>query len=121
MTKNKWREVITKSCQSAGTYRDYFDSTIDTLAEILETRDKCQKQYKAEGSQPIIMKMNVKGSEVAVRNPLLDTIITLNSQALTYWRDLGLTPSGLKKISEKALEEKKGKGLAELVADMLGE
>ena len=56
------------------------------------------------------------------RNPLLDTVIVLNTQALAYWRELGLTPSGLKKINEKAMEsEKKKSGLADMVANLLGE
>jgi hypothetical protein len=28
----------------------------------------------------------------------------LNTQALAYWRDLGLTPAGLKKLNEAALK-----------------
>ena len=121
MTKRKWTEIITEACKNAGTYRDYFDGTIATLAEILETRDTCQRQYKREGSQPVINKINVKGDTVIVRNPLLETIITLNTQALSYWRDLGLTPSGLKKINEREMAQKKGKDLAGMVADLLGE
>ena len=121
MTKAKWTEVIAEACKNAGTYREYFDGTIETLAEILETRDACQRQYKKEGSRPVIGKINIKGDVVSVRNPLLDTIITLNTQALSYWRDLGLTPSGLKKINEKELSAKKGKDLSGFVAELLGE
>lgn len=121
MTKAKWIEVIAEACRDAGTYRDYFDGSISTLAEILETRDACQRQYKKEGAVPIIEKVNVMGVANKVRNPLLETIITLNTQALSYWRDLGLTPSGLKKINEKAMQGKQKSGLADMVADLLGE
>ena len=30
----------------------------------------------------------------------------LNAQALAYWRDLGLTPAGLKKLNADALNAK---------------
>lgn len=120
MTKAKWLEIITESTKNVGTYRESFDGTISTLAEILETRDTCQRQFKKEGSRPVITKINVKGDEVVVRNPLLETIITLNTQALSYWRDLGLTPSGLKKINDQ-MAAKKSRGLSDMVADLLKE
>jgi hypothetical protein len=30
----------------------------------------------------------------------------LNAQALAYWRDLGLTPAGLRKLNADAVKEK---------------
>jgi phage terminase small subunit len=33
------------------------------------------------------------------RNPLLRVWMDLNAQALAYWRDLGLTPSALRRIT----------------------
>ncbi|MBQ2649802.1 MAG: P27 family phage terminase small subunit [Achromobacter sp.] len=121
MTKVEWIAQITSSCQSLGTYKEEFDAVISTLAEILETRDKCQEEYVKKGSKPMVMKQNVKGGKNSVRNPLLDTIMTLNTQALTYWRDLGLTPAGLKKLNDEAMRPKKRNGLADQIAQMLGE
>jgi hypothetical protein len=38
----------------------------------------------------------------------------LNTQALAYWRDMGLTPAGLKKLNDAALKAaKKGTPLEE--------
>jgi hypothetical protein len=42
----------------------------------------------------------------------------LNAQALTYWRDLGLTPSGLKKLDDQALKAKKRSSLAEALREI---
>lgn len=120
MTKARWRKIITESAKNVGTYRESFDGVIKTLAEILETRDTCQKQFEEAGSHPVITKINVKGDEVIVRNPMLETIITLNTQALSYWRDLGLTPSGLKKINDQMAAKQK-RGLSDMVADLLKE
>ena len=40
----------------------------------------------------------------------------LDTQALAYWRDLGLTPAGLKKINEAAMKEKKRSALVEALS-----
>lgn len=119
MNKDEWIDVISSSCQSIGTYRKEFDAVISTLAEILEARDACQAEFTKKGCKPTVQKKNVKGGKNVVRNPLLDTIMTLNTQALTYWRDLGLTPAGLKKINESALKQEKKSGLADVVNDLL--
>ena len=42
-----------------------------------------------------------------------------NAQALAYWRDLGLTPMGLKRLGEKGLLNKDdGGGLADALAEL---
>ena len=42
----------------------------------------------------------------------------LNSQALTYWRDLGLTPAGLKKITDENMKEQKGNTLESILSKL---
>ena len=42
----------------------------------------------------------------------------LNRTALTYWRDLGLTPKGLKAIDEKAMKPQKKDALAEVLKSL---
>lgn len=44
----------------------------------------------------------------------------LNKSALAYWRDLGLTPAGLKKIDDAALKKQKRGGLMEALAELGG-
>ena len=42
-----------------------------------------------------------------------------NAQALAYWRDLGLTPAGLKRLGEKGLINKDNSGgLAGALAEL---
>ena len=41
-----------------------------------------------------------------MKNPVLVMEMELNTQALSYWRDLGLTPSGLKKLNADAIKDK---------------
>lgn len=113
MTKRKWKMKIKKAAEEAGTYRPYFDSVIDTLADILSRRDSIQKDYEDKGSQAIVEHTNKSGATNLEQNPSLRLINDLNRDALSYWRDLGLTPAGLKKINEKALQKQKGSALAE--------
>ena len=40
MEKAEWKKRIIKCCQDAGTYEDFYLDVIDTLAQIMENRDK---------------------------------------------------------------------------------
>lgn len=99
MTKKEWTKVIKKACEEAKTYKPFFDSVIDTLAQILETRDSVHQQYLDAGAEPTIIKVNRGKAENMYKNPMLVMENDLNSLALTYFRDLGLTAAGLKKLN----------------------
>ena len=120
MTRDEWKNEITESTRRVGTYRAEFGPVIDTLAGILEKRDKTEEQFQKTGGNAVVTHTNKGGAANLVKNPLLVVIGELNSQALAYWRDLGLTPSGLKKINEKALEKRKGNALAEALRELGG-
>jgi len=113
MTKNRWKKKIIENCEAAGTYRPYFDPVIDTLADILCRRDEAVVLYKKSGGTPIVKHTNKGGSTNLEQNPTLRLINDYNRDALSYWRDLGLTPAGLKKIDEKAMKTKEKSALAE--------
>ena len=118
MTKTKWKAAIEQATKEAGTYRPFFDSVIGTLAVILERRDKLERQFKKQGSEAIVEHTNKNGSTNMEQNPLLRLINDLNRDALTYWRDLGLTPAGLKKINESAMKEVKADALTEALREL---
>lgn len=100
MTKKWWIRRIRAACEGVGSYKEENDSVIETLAGILEKRDAAEKQFRAEGKQLIVSHTNKNGSTNSVKNPLIALINELNRDALSYWRDLGLTPAGLKKIKD---------------------
>lgn len=119
MTKTKWKNKIKKACVAAGTYQKFYDNVIETLASILETRDKAQEIFEKNGSEPVIEYTNKSGATNLIKNPTLLVIQDCNAQALAYWRDLGLTPKGLKMLGEKGLvNQNKSVGLAEALADL---
>lgn len=114
-----WRDKIRKQIQMTGTYRPAFCSSVDALAKVLEQRDAAYQQFLDEGAQLITEKVSDRGAVNRVKNPLLQTWMDLNAQALTFWRDLGLTPAGLKKIDEDAMKPKKQNSLDKVLSDLV--
>lgn len=119
MNAAQWRPKIKKQCEAMGTFQPAFNSAIDALAKILEQRDAALTQFKQEGSVLIIQKVSDRGAVNTAVNPLVRLIDTLNNTALSYWRELGLTPSSFRKMtgSSAPAEEKKG-GLAEVLRSL---
>lgn len=117
MTRQKWRNRIKKACMEAGSYHKSFQTAIDTLAGILETRDKAEEKYIAAGSEPIVRHTNKAGATNIVKNPALVVIGECNIQALAYMRDLGLTAKGLKSLGVD-VEKKDGNSLEGILSDL---
>lgn len=113
MKKTAWKRKIVQQTKAVGTYKEAFEPVIITLAGILEQRDQVYEQYIEEGAEPLHEYTNKNGSTNLTKNPLLVLWDELNKSALTYWRDLGLTPAGLKKIDEQSMKPKKVSALAE--------
>lgn len=113
MTKSAWKTIITDCAKQAGTYRLFFDSVIDTLAAILERRDAAEERFAADGGEILVEHTNKAGATNIEQNPELRLINDLNRDALAYWRDLGLTPAGLRRINEQAMKNAKKSALDE--------
>ena len=120
MKKGAWARKIRAACEASGTYRPYFEDTIRTLAAIMEKRDEAEEAYKKMGSEPIVEYTNKMGATNWVKNPALTMWDDLNKSALAYWRDLGLTPAGLKKIDQKAMKKVQKDALSEALKDLGG-
>lgn len=118
MRKSEWKKKIIEQCQSVGTYRDAFLPAIDTLAGILEQRDKTHAELTSSGGKSVILYTNKAGAENMTKNPLLVLWDDLNKSALAYWRDLGLTPAGLRKLDEKSMQKPKVSALAEALREL---
>lgn len=118
MKKADWKREIVSQCESVGTYKKEFLPVIGTLADILEERDRVRDQYRKEGAQPLVEVTSDRGAVNRKKNPLLTTWEDLNRDALTYWRDLGLTPAGLQKLTETAKGQQIAGGLEQLLAGL---
>ena len=103
---------------AVGTYRDAFLPVIDTLADILERRDAVQDAFERSGEGMVVEHTNKGGATNYEQNPSIRLINDLNRDALAFWRDLGLTPAGLKKIDENAMKPKKRSALADALREL---
>ena len=118
MRETVWKRNLNKQTKEIGTYKDSFAPIIATLAKILEQRDSVYEKYIEEGANPLVEYTNKNGSTNLTKNPLLVIWNDLNASALTYWRELGLTPAGLKKIDESLMKTKKISALAEVLKEL---
>lgn len=116
----QWRRAITADCTGLGVYKPEFDGTIKLLAEVMVQRQKVWADYEADGCRSVIIGVNKGGSEYMAKNPLLSMWDDLTKTALSYRRELGLTPAGLKKLKENAMDGPKRSALAEALAKLDG-
>ena len=119
MSKTKWKNLINKQLSALGLRNDAYSSAVDSLAEILEQRDKTFQEFQDSGGKTVIEYTNKGGSTNMTKNPLLVMWDDLNKTALAYWRELGMTPSSYKKLTgEGPKKEEKKKGLAAALASI---
>lgn len=118
MKKKTWKSRIKKACTEAGTYRPFFDTVIDELAGILERRDMALDAFQKTGGNVIVKHTNKNGSANLEQNPALRLVNDLNRDSLAYWRDLGLTPAGLKRLNENLLKTEEKRSFADVLSDL---
>ena len=116
MTKSKWKALILQQMTALGVQNEAYDSAVETLAAILEQRDKTAKEFKASGGKSVIEYTNKGGSTNLSKNPLLVLWDDLNKSALAYWRELGMTPSSYKKMTGANQKPERVSGLAAALA-----
>lgn len=118
MTKSNWKNLINEQMAALGVQNSAYNSAIETLAGILEQRDKTFKEFKGSGGKSVIEYTNKGGSTNMTKNPLLVLWDDLNKSALAYWRELGLTPSSYKKMTGDTVKKEKTGGLAAALASV---
>ena len=118
MTAKSWITEIKKQMSLKGVDYSGFGNVIQTLAELLEQRDKLYKQYQTEGSEVMVLYVSDRGQENMIINPLLKEWQNMNRDALVYWRELGLTPAGLKKLNEDSMKPAEQSPLDKVLANL---
>lgn len=99
MEAKKWVTKIRSMCRKQGIDPANYGPVIDTLAGILEKRDYTLAEFERMGGQPVITYTNKGGKSNPVKNPFLVLWGEMNTSALAYWRELGLTPSSYRKMT----------------------
>ena len=112
-TQKHYEKDIIQKMTSLGIYRSEFQHAIDGLAKALADRDRTQDMFEKSGGQIIIKHTNKAGATNAIKNPFYLALETLRQDIIVYSRELGLTPSSLKRINENGMKEPKRSKLAE--------
>lgn len=86
--------------KNVGTYQPSFNEAIETLAGMLERRDSLEESFYASNEPMIVEHTNKGGATNLEQNPTIRLLNDMNRDVLTYLRDLGLTPKGLKSIKD---------------------
>ena len=119
MEAGKWKVKINRQIKNIGLEPKEYVSIVQTLSDILEQRDAVYDQYIEEGAEPIVEYTNKVGATNTAKNPLLVLWNDLNGQALTYWRELCLTPSAYRKMTgAQPTKDKKTSALVEALRNL---
>lgn len=118
MTEKVWKNKLTKDCKALGTYKPEFNAIIDTASKILAQRDLAYEQFVDEGSMALVQKISDRGAVNRAKNPLLQVWKDLNDQAITFLRELGLSPRGYKAITDEILKGEKTDALTQALKEL---
>lgn len=85
---------------------------IEATARTIEQRDEAWDAFVKDGCRYTVTHTNKADNTNIVKNPLFLIWRDLNMDAMTMWRELGLTPSGYRKITGDTQNQKKSSTLA---------
>jgi len=102
MTERAHYQQIHARCINLGVWRDEFSTVARRLAKIYVRIAAIEDEITAPTFSPLIEHTNKGGATNLVKNPLLSQIDALYDQALTYERELALTPAAHKRVSDAA-------------------
>lgn len=105
-TERQYRNDIIRRMKGVGTYREEFAQTIDRLASLYVQRDQMEEKFKRAAEMPVILHTNKGGATNPAKNPYLAARDELYAQMLSHERELGLTPSALRKMNAAAFAAK---------------
>lgn len=106
MKAKGYENKIKEYTESVGTYKPQFEHTIKILAKAMEDYDKAIKDFEESGGELIVEHTNKSGATNITKNPYYLVIEGLRASIIVYFRELGLTPAGLKKINDKEIQGK---------------
>lgn len=105
-TEKGMRVKIRNALTGLGIYREEFEWEIQMLAELFIRREETKDAFRKSGGAAIIKQTNKGGNSYAVKNPLLVEIDFVEKRIIDLAKELGLTPTAIKKINESAIGKK---------------
>lgn len=104
--------------RAVGTYNISFSYTIEVLAKVLVDYQTTVETFEKTGGNIVIKHTNKNGSTNIVKNPLYLALEKLRDDIITYSRELGLTPAGLKKINQDGNKPEKKSNLEMILSEL---
>ena len=105
-TEKGMRVKIRNALTGLGIYREEFEWQIQMLAELFIRREDTKEAFRKSGGAAIIKQTNKGGNAYAVKNPLLTEIDFVEKRIIDLAREMGMTPSAIRKVNEAALGKK---------------
>ena len=90
--------------QALGIYKPEFNAAISIYAGLIEQYSVLEREFR-KSKFTVLEKTGY--SDNAKKSPIVATLENLRKDILSYSNALGLTPAGLKKISDEANRQKK--------------
>lgn len=101
-----YKRDINRMMKKVGTYNKSFEITINAFAKLLYDYQETLAMFEKTGGNVVISHTNKNGATNIIKNPLYQSIEKMRTDIITYARELGLTPAGLKKLNQELQEEK---------------
>ncbi|MDD3212088.1 MAG: P27 family phage terminase small subunit [Eubacteriales bacterium] len=120
-TEQQYKNEIVRQMKALNVYRKEFSHTVVVLARMLYDYDEALRKFEDTGGSIVIKHTNKTGAVNAIKNPYYQTIEGLRISILSYARELGLTPAGLKKINDASMQPTKGSKLADALLSLSGQ
>lgn len=103
------KKEIIECMKEIGTYNESFNLSIAILDKLLDDYNNARKEWEEDGCRMVISYTNKNNQTNTVKNPLYQSMEKLRMDILSYLKELGLTPSGLKKLRQSSFAEDEGK------------
>lgn len=108
---NRAREAM----QELGIYKPEFEPIIEVYGQLREQYDVLTRKFIASGYQ-----YEVATTQGWKKAPIVTTLESMRKDILAYAGQLGLTPSGLLKMDDKAFATKKKSALTDIMKGLDG-
>ena len=103
------KKEIIECMKEIGTYNESFNLSISILDKLLDDYNNARNEWEEDGCRMVISYTNKNNQTNTVKNPLYQSMEKLRMDILSYLKELGLTPSGLKKLRQSSFAEDDGK------------
>lgn len=119
--ENKFEDIFeqtVKDMQTVGTYKVEFSPAITRYAEMRVQYDLQMSQWYSDGCRITEQYTNKAGATNVRKTALYQSLENLRKELIDLENIFGLTPVGLRKIKNKAMEQKKESPLAKALSKL---